>query len=112
MKLSAAKYEALNPDVYALSFWSWPELTAEQIAAKVGARRLPQSQLRESLAGKIRGMEASDGQPLDLVRTGEADGHYTLVLPSPLRDVDLVNLADLFDPPQPNTAVTEVRGNA
>ena len=69
--------------------------------------------LRKCTAGRIRGLEVSDGRPLDLIRTGSRDGHYTLLLPSPPTDDDLDSLGRLFDPPQPNPAASkEVSGNA
>lgn len=112
LMLSARKYEAIYPGEYGLTFWSWPEMTAEEIALRVGGRRLMHAQLRKCTVGRIRGLVVSDGRPLDLVRTGPQDGHYTLILPSPPTDDDLDRLGQLFDPPQPNPAASEVGGDA
>lgn len=104
LMLSARKYEAGHPGEYGLTFWSWPEMTAEQIALRVGGDVLMHAQLRKCTAGRIRSLRVSDGRPLDLVRTGGRDGHYTLVLPPPPTDDDLDRLGQLFDAPQPNPA--------
>jgi hypothetical protein len=112
LMLSARKYEAIHPGEHGLTFWSWPDMTAEEIALRVGRRVLMHAQLRKCTVGRIRGMAVSDGRPLDLVRTGQQDGHYTLILPSPPTNEDLDRLGQLFDPPQPNPAVSEVGGHA
>jgi hypothetical protein len=113
LMLSATGYEADHPGEYALSFWSWPGMTADEIALRVGRRVLPHPRFRKCAVGKIRGLEVSDGRPLDLARTGPRDGHYTLLLPAPPTDDDLDALGRLFDPSQPNpAALEEVTGNA
>jgi hypothetical protein len=112
LMVSAQRYEAQNPGVYALSFWSWPMLTAEEIAKRVGPGQLRHSELRQSTARRIRDLIVSDGRPLELERTGMKEGHYSLYLPSPLNTDDLVVLAQAFDPPQPNPVGEKVRRNA
>jgi hypothetical protein len=74
--------------------------------------KIPHPELRKSTAERIRARRLSDGRPLDLTRTGPEPGHYTLLLPSPPTPDDLDSLVQLFDPPQPNPARAEVRGNA
>lgn len=110
--VSAKKYESRYPGEYGLTFWSWPGMTADQIALRVGAVVLPHPELRKCTAGQIRSMPVSDGRPLDLIRTGNRTGHYTLLLPSPPTRDDLDALGRLFDPPQPNPAVSEVQRDA
>jgi hypothetical protein len=104
LMLSATKYEATYPGEYGLTFWSWPGMTADEIALRVGGDRLMHPSLRKCTAGLIRSLQVSDGRPLDLVRTGQQEGHYTLLLPCPPTDDDLDRLSQLFDPPQPNPA--------
>jgi hypothetical protein len=108
---SARKYEARYPGEYGLSFWSWPDMTADQIAVRVGGELLPHPELRKCTAERIRNLRVSDGRPLDLIETGRP-GHYTVRLPSPLDRRDLEQLSELFDAPQPNPAATEVRRHA
>jgi hypothetical protein len=101
MRANAEVYEAKFPGSYGLTFWSWEGLSAQQIATRVGTGRLPHPVMRKCTAGKIRSCVASDGKTLSLTRTGD-EGHYTLALPSPLSDDDLVALGELFDDPEPN----------
>jgi hypothetical protein len=98
---SAEKYEALNPGVYGITVWSWPGLTAEQIAERVGTARLPHPDLRKSTVERICGSSTSEGQRFELTKTGP-DGHYTLILPSPPTPDDWEALDEAFDAPQPN----------
>jgi hypothetical protein len=107
LRISAEAHEAENPGAYALSFWSWPGLTAEEIARRVGPENLPHKMLRKYSAGQLRNMAMSDGRPLELVPTDE-DGHYDVILPPPPTDDDLDLFDHEFDPPEPNPARTEV----
>lgn len=104
---SAETYEAEHPGEYGLSFWSWPGLTAEEIAQRVGTKRLPHPVLRKCTVGKIQSMIPSDQRPLTLVKTF-GPGHYTLFLPSPPTDDDYKDLSELFDPPQQNPVAKSV----
>src|SRR5450755_2070697 len=104
LEKSARLYEASYPGEYALSFWSWPQLSADDIALRAA---MPHPRYRKSTAGRIRNLAVSDGRPLDLVRTGPRDGHYTLRLPAPPTDDDMDALRGAFDPSQPNPASAE-----
>jgi hypothetical protein len=104
-------HEAEHPGIYALSFWSWPDLTAAQIAQRVGADTLPHGVIRTCTAARIRSMVVSDGVPLELTASDE-DGHYDVILPSPPTDDDLDLFDQTFDPAQPNPARTEVQPDA
>jgi hypothetical protein len=101
MRVNAEAYEARFPGTYGLTFWSWEGLSAQQIATRVGTARLPHPVIRKCTVGKLRGHVASDGETFSLTKTGD-DGHYTLALPSPLSDDDLVALSELFDDEEPN----------
>jgi hypothetical protein len=101
MKANAEVYEARFPGRYGLTFWSWEGLSAQQIATRVGTSRLPHPVMRKCTAGGIQSCAASDGNTFALTKTGD-DGHYTLALPSPLSDDDLMALSELFDAPEPN----------
>jgi hypothetical protein len=101
MKANAEAYEARFPGTYGLTFWAWEGLSAQEIATRVGTSRLPHPVMRQCTGGRIRSCVASDGKTFSLTKTG-ADGHYTLALPSPLSDDDLVALSELFDGPEPN----------
>jgi hypothetical protein len=109
--VSVEAHEAESPGVYALSFWSWPDQTAAEIAQRVGVDRLPHKQLRKMSASQIRNMTVSDGRPLEPIQTDE-DGHYDVILPSPPTDEDLDLFDQTLDPPEANPARQEVQPNA
>lgn len=94
-------YEATYPGWYGLSFWSWPELTADAIARRVRTRRLPQTSMRLSTAARVRNITGTDGQLMLFVQTFDP-GHYTLVLPSPPTVDDYERVTAAFDPPGRN----------
>lgn len=83
MAHSAAAF-ARRTGSYGLTFWSWPELTAEEIAVRVREQArlsrsknpLPHTLLRSTAAGAL--LVANEA--FRLAKTG-ADGHYTLYLP-------------------------------
>jgi hypothetical protein len=80
---------------YALSFWSVPGKTAEQIAEQIGTEDLPHGTLRACPVERLRrlGYEVMfSGRPW----------HVSVILPSPPSDRDWDNLEQAFDPPQPN----------
>ncbi len=103
---SAEDHAAENDGVYAISVWSWPDMTAEEIALRVkenrGADRNPlgHGKIRESAVGRIYGA-AHPG--FSLVQSDE-DGHYDLILPSPPSEEVWDALELMFDPAQPNPA--------
>jgi len=105
---SARRYADRSEGVWGLTFWSWPGLTAGQIALRVkethpeGLNPMSHGQMRQSTAGKIR-EPAQDGRTFLLERTG-SEGHYTLTFPSEPSDADWNRLDNMFGPPQPNPA--------
>lgn len=101
MQASADVYEADLPGQYGLTFWSWPGLTADQIARRVGTSRLPHPVFRKCPVSRIHNLIPSDGRPLSLEKT-YGPGHYTLFLPSPPTEEDFQRLSAIFDPPEPN----------
>ncbi len=107
---SAEVCAATYPDQFGLSFWSWPGMTAAEVAREVRrnypivAGRHPvlaHPVLRASTAGQIRGVVASDGQRLQLEKT-RGPGHYTVLLPSPPTPKDYSDLIDAFNAVEPN----------
>lgn len=105
---SARRYADQNEGIYGITLWSWPGLTAGEIAQRVkedhaqGRNPVGHGQLRWSTAGVIR--EAmSAGRAFILKKTGQ-DGHYTLTFPSEPSDGDWDRLEKMFGPPEPNPA--------
>lgn len=83
---------------YALSVWSVPGLTPEQIAQharEVEEDALPQSVIRVSTVDRL----AEAGY--HLFQTGSV-GHYSLALPEPPTTTDWHNLREPFDDERPN----------
>lgn len=105
---SARRYAAQNNGVHGLSFWSWPGLTAGQIAMRVkgmhqtGKNPLPHGQLRQSTVARLT-EPSGDGRVFGL---GEArpDGHCTLTFPSEPTEADWDRIDEMFDEPEPNPA--------
>jgi len=88
---------------YGLSLWSYPGMTATEIAEEVGrvaAERgivlLPNLQMRQSTAGALReaGYEITPG--------GGLRGHVTLVLDELPVDTCWAGLTNLFQAEEPN----------
>jgi hypothetical protein len=87
------------------SVYSWPGMTAHEIALKVkeirdrtGVPLLRNAGLRQSTAGRIRDAGAPERHPFGLVKTF-GEGHYTLSLPSPTTSENWELLRDhVFDP--------------
>lgn len=105
---SARKYADQNEGVYGITVWSWPSLTAGEIAQRVknmyppGKNPVGHRQLRQSTAGMVRD-ESPDGRAFTLNKTGP-DGHYTLTFPSEPTDGDWERLESMFARPEPNPA--------
>lgn len=83
--------------IYALSVWSAPEMTAEEIVRSVRSRNprdLKHGQMRTTTAGRLRtcGFELVEDGP---------EMHYSLTLPSPPADTDWDVLEQTFDDPEP-----------
>lgn len=107
MAASARRYAALK-GVYGITVWSWPQLSAGEIALRVkethppGRNPVAHGRLRQSTAGKIR-EAGSDGRSLRLVKTG-AGGHYTLTFPGEPTDADWGRVEGMFSPAEDNPA--------
>jgi hypothetical protein len=105
---SARRYADRFDGVWGLTFWSWPGLSAGEIALRIkeahpeGLNPIGHGQMRESTAGKIRAA-AEDGRAFQLEKTG-GEGHYTLTFPSEPTDADWNRLDIMFGPPEPNPA--------
>ena len=106
---SARRYADQNNGVYGLTVWSWPGMTAGEIALRVkamhpaGLNPVAHGQLRWSTAGEVRKPD-SEGHAYDLIRTGRQEGHYTLTFPSPPTESDWDRLDAMFRKPEPNPA--------
>jgi len=105
---SARRYADRSNGVYGLTVWSWPGLSAGQIAMRVkethlaGLNPIGHGQMRQSTAGKIR-EPGPGGRTFQLMKTG-SDGHYTLTFPSEPTEADWERLEAMFGPPEPNPA--------
>jgi hypothetical protein len=108
MVASVRRYVALTHGVYGLTVWSWPAMTAGDIAMRVkethpqGRNPVAHGQLRQTTAGKIR-EPGTSGETFQLVKTG-AEGHYTLTFPAEPTDADWERLEAMFGPAEPNPA--------
>lgn len=78
---------------YALSVYSLPDLTVDEIAT---AARLPHSKIRESTVGRLR------AHGYEVVPSPGTAGHADLRLPGPPTEDHWKVLDALFDPPRPN----------
>jgi hypothetical protein len=81
--------------LYALSVYSIPGATAEEIARGVP---LPHAKIRTSTVGRIR------AAGYDVLSSPGPPGHADLVLPTPPTDKDGSTLDGVFDPARPNPA--------
>jgi hypothetical protein len=79
--------------IYALSVFSVPGISADEIARGVP---LPHSMIRESTTGRLR------AAGYEVVRSPGPPGHADLMLPNPPTDDDWRALDAAFDPPRPN----------
>lgn len=80
---------------HALSVYSVPGMTADEIAVGVPLRH---SKIRASTVGRVR------AAGYDIVRSPGPPGHADLVLPTPPADHDWSALDRIFDPPRLNPA--------
>lgn len=81
--------------VYALSVFSTPGRTPDEIATSVP---LPHATIRESTVGRVRAVG------YDVVPSPGAPGHADLVFPAAPTGDDWQALDAIFDPPRPNPA--------
>lgn len=81
---------------HALSFWTIPGLSADEIAATVGMENLPHAKIRCAPAGRLRrlGYEVMFSEPRPM--------HVSVVLPSPPSDKDWKSIDNAFDAPAKN----------
>jgi hypothetical protein len=108
MAASARRYAQICGGTYGITVWSWPGLTAGEIALRVkethagGLNPVAHGRMRQSTAGKIRTV-GPDGRSFGLVKTG-AEGHYTLTFPSEPTDADWGRLDAMFSAAEDNPA--------
>jgi hypothetical protein len=88
--------------IYGLSVCSLANQTGDEIAHAVGTARLPQTTMRESTVGTLRGFG------YEVLPSGPA-GHATLVLPNPPSDDDWDNLEEAFDEPRHNPVARKAK---
>lgn len=86
--------------VYALSVFSAPGMTADEIAEGVPLRH---SMIRESTAGRLRAVG------YDVVSSSGPPGHADLILRDSPTDADWQALDEAFDAARPNPAT--IRGD-
>lgn len=85
--------------IYALSVFSVPEMSADEIARAVPLRH---SMIRESTAGRLR------AAGYEVVSSPGPPGHADLLLPNPPTDNDWRALGAAFDSPRPNPATMRI----
>jgi hypothetical protein len=100
-----AKKDREKLGIYGLSCACLPDYSYEDLDDLARIAQMPQSVLRASTVGRIRG--AGEGFDVLLTATEKNPAHATLKLPDPPTDRDWETIEEIFDEPIRNAAVLQ-----